>query len=458
MEYHGLSKGTRKHKIIPISQYHSLSNFVRDLQQRCIHHNEKYKQYCIKHECLICYKCIIEHGKCNAVVPLEDVVSGVKTSKLLEDVEASLKDTLENIKRIREDREMNITSIQNEAIKITFEIDSIKQQINQHLDTLKNDFLKELARIVKYQNGVIQTVVSSLKDQEKAMTQFCMEIQNIKRHASDLQTFISMRVLQSKVTENDRRLESMIKNESLENVTIQLTIDDKIKNILTFVNTFGRILIKKSSPDKTHMQSHKNKQALASMPNTIQSINNFSIALELKIDTSSKWSRGCTMTQKRGFIFTDYFNANEKLVKLDAQCNTEYIIQLSSPYSAFDVELIDENTVAVTTGKSVGFGKRRGISIVDLTKRNVIKFIDLPNHTYGITFDGISLICCVEDRDLHMISSIDYSITTVPNTVLPWFSYVSTYACKIFFAVYTMGPRYGSLRMKIFLKRHVELR
>ncbi|VDI04798.1 Hypothetical predicted protein [Mytilus galloprovincialis] len=247
------------------------------------------------------------------------------------------------------------------------------------------------------------------------MTQFCMEIQNIKRYASDLQTFISMRVLQSKVTENDRRLESMIKNESLENVTIQLTIDDKIKSILTFVNTFGRILIKKSSPDKTHMQSHKNKQALASMPNTIQSINNFSIALELKIDTSN------------------YFNANEKLVKLDAQCNTEYIIQLSSPYSAFDVELIDENTVAVTTGKSVGFGKRRGISIVDLTKRNVIRFIDLPNHTYGITFDGISLICCVEDRDLHMISSIDYCLTTVPNTVLPWFSYVSTYACKIFF-------------------------
>ncbi|XP_063400242.1 uncharacterized protein LOC134684863 [Mytilus trossulus] len=309
----------------------------------------------------------------------------------------------------------------------------MKQQINQHLDTLKYDVMKELAKIVKYHNDVIQTVVSSLKDQEKTMTQFCMEIQTIKRYASDLQTFIGMRVLQSKVTENDIRLESMIKNKSLEYVTLQLTIDDKIKNILTFVNTFGRILIKKSSPDKTNMQSHKNEQALASITNTIQSINNLSIALEQKIDTSSKWSRGCTMTQKRGFIFTDYFNANEKLVKLDAQCNTEYIIQLSSPYSAFDVELIDENTVAVTTGKSVGFGKRRGISIVDLTKRNVTKFIDLPNHTYGITFDGIWLICCVEDKDLHMISSIDYSITTVPNTVLPWFSYVSTYACKIFF-------------------------
>ncbi|CAC5399684.1 unnamed protein product [Mytilus coruscus] len=194
MEHHSLSKGTRTHKIIPILQYQSLSNFVRDLQQLCIYHNKKYKQYCIKHECLICYKCIKEHGKCNAVVPLEDVVSGVKTSKLLQDLETSLKEILENIKRIRQDRETNIKSIQNEAIKITFEIDSIKQEINQHLDTLKDDIVNEVAKISQYHNDVIQKVVSSLIDQEKELTQLCN--------------------LQSKVTENDRRLESMVKNKS----------------------------------------------------------------------------------------------------------------------------------------------------------------------------------------------------------------------------------------------------
>ncbi|XP_052067487.1 transcription intermediary factor 1-alpha-like isoform X2 [Mytilus californianus] len=270
MEHHSLSKGTRRHKIIPISQYQSLSYFVRDLQQLCIYHNEKYKQYCMKHECLICYKCIKEHGKCNAVVPLEDVVSGVKTSKLLQDLETSLIDILENIKRIREDKEINIKFIQNEEITITLEIDSIKQQINQHLDTLKDDIMKELAKISHYHNDVVQTIVSSLKDQEKEITHFCMEIKNIKRYASDLQTFIGMRVVQSRVTENDRRLQSMIKNKSLENVIMQLTIDDKIKNILTFVNTFGKILIKKPSSDKTKWQSNKNKQALVSIPNKIQ--------------------------------------------------------------------------------------------------------------------------------------------------------------------------------------------
>lgn len=60
------------------------------------------------------------------------------------------------------------------------------------------------------------------------------------------------------------------------------------------------------------------------------------------------------------------------------------------------------------------------------------KFIDLPGYPYGITNDGKSLICCIRGKDLHVISCTDYSITTIPNTSSQWYSYVSTYADKIF--------------------------
>ncbi|CAC5399681.1 unnamed protein product [Mytilus coruscus] len=112
-EHHGLSRGTRNHKTILISQYQSLPTFVTDIQQFCIYHNEKYQQYCMKHECPICYKCIKEHGKCTEVISLEDVISEVKSSELLRDLEQSLEVVPENIKRIREDREDNVKSIQN---------------------------------------------------------------------------------------------------------------------------------------------------------------------------------------------------------------------------------------------------------------------------------------------------------------------------------------------------------
>ncbi|VDI06237.1 Hypothetical predicted protein [Mytilus galloprovincialis] len=142
------------------------------------------------------------------------------------------------------------------------------------------------------------------------------------------------------------------------------------------------------------------------------------------------------MTQKGLFIFTDTYGSEEKLEAINGQGKTEYTIKLSTPsriYGAFDAELLNDNTVAVTTGDPFVFGQCRGISVVDLTSRKVIKFIDLPDCSYGITHDGNSLICCVTNSKIHVVSCTDYSITTVPNTIVPRLSYISTNAGKIYF-------------------------
>ncbi|CAC5382919.1 unnamed protein product [Mytilus coruscus] len=435
-EHHSLSKGTRGHKTIPISQYQSLPTFVTDIQQFCLYHNEKYQQYCMKHECPTCYKCIKEHGKCNDVIPLEDVISEVKSSELFRDLERSLVDVLENIKRIREEREKNVQSIQTQKKMITTEIDSIKTRVNQHLDKLKDSVIKELEEVYDDFYGHIQSIISSLKIQEHEIKHCSMEFESITKYASDLQTFLGMREIQSKITDHESRLKSMIANKSLENADIQLTIDEKVSDILTSIKAFGLITIKKSTSACTNISSNKTRQAQISAPNRMHSINTIVVELNKKFATICRWLRGCSMTQKGLFIFTDTSSSKEKLEAINGQGKTEYTIQLSTPsiYSAFDVELINDNTVAVTTGDSFVFGQRNGISVVDLTNRKLTKFIDLPGYSYGITHDGTSLICCVKGKDIHVIRCTDYSITTIPNTVLPRYSYVTTHADTILFS------------------------
>ncbi|CAG2205877.1 unnamed protein product [Mytilus edulis] len=83
--------------------------------------------------------------------------------------------------------------------------------------------------------------------------------------------------------------------------------------------------------------------------------------------------------------------------------------------------------------KNVGYEVEVGFYIVDLTKRKVIHFIDLPSNPFGITFNGTSLICCVSFEDIHVISCKDYSISTIPNTFTNEASYVSTHDDKIFY-------------------------
>ncbi|CAC5399686.1 unnamed protein product [Mytilus coruscus] len=234
-EHHSLSRGTRSHKTIPISQYQSLPTFVTDLKQFCIYHNEKYQQYCMKHDCPICYKCIKEHGKCTDVIPLEDVIGEIKSSELFRDLEQSLGDVLENIKRIRKDRENNIQSIKTQKEEITMKIDRIRTRVNQYLERLKEYVIIELGQVYDNYNGRIQSTISSLKDQEHEIGKCSTEFENITIYASDLQTFLGMREIQSKVTDNESRLKSMIANKSLDNVDIQFTIDEKVSDILTSI-------------------------------------------------------------------------------------------------------------------------------------------------------------------------------------------------------------------------------
>lgn len=431
-QHHSLSKPVQDHKIISIAQYRSSPFFVPDIQQFCILHKEKYRQYCTKHECPICHKCYREHRKCIDIVPLDNVVSQIKTSESLRDLEQSLDDILQNIKRFRADRDNNVISITRQKNDITMEIDSMKMLINNHLDTLKEDFLKELDKVCHSYSDGIQTTISSLSDQEKEMEHCKNEVTNMKKYATNLQTFHGIRTIQPKVIDNEMRLQTIIENKCLKNINIQFELDYKIHDILTSVRKFGSILIKEIPSNYTNISSKKNQQAQISVPKVMQSINNISVEFKHTLNTKCKWPTGCLINRKGGFLLTDYA-PNEKLVYLNAKFKTEYTIKLSTPYSSFDLSCLDENIVAVTTGHLSDLKQRSGISIIDLTKRKIRKFVDLPGDPYGITYDGKSMICRVKDKDLHVIACDDYRITTIPNTAVRCHSYVATYADKILY-------------------------
>ncbi|CAC5401298.1 unnamed protein product [Mytilus coruscus] len=110
-EYHMLSKASRGHHIIPISDYNSLPSFIANIDLFCTDHNEKYTQYCVKHECPICSKCIKEHGNCGGLTILEEVALDIKSSEVFREMEQSVNDLMVNISRIRSDRESNLKII-----------------------------------------------------------------------------------------------------------------------------------------------------------------------------------------------------------------------------------------------------------------------------------------------------------------------------------------------------------
>lgn len=203
------------------------------------------------------------------------------------------------------------------------------------------------------------------------------------------------------------------------------------------------------------MPSKKTRQAQISIPNRNISINTISVNLKQKLVTESP--TGCSLPLKGGFLFVDDFDPWQKLLALNHQSTIEYFIEFPNQIATF-VEYLNENARAVSLVQSVfGPDQHAGVTIYDLTTKEVIKFTELPGDPCGLSHDSTSLISGVEDDELHVISRTDYSITTIPKTVLPGKSYVTTHNGKIYLTnpkkhttscVYMTENCYGSLKIQ----------
>lgn len=138
-----------------------------------------------------------------------------------------------------------------------------------------------------------------------------------------------------------------------------ITINEKVSDILKSIKAFGSITVETSPFACAKISSKKTRQAQISAPNRMHLINTISMELNRKFKTIYGCPRGCAMTQNGLYIFPD--SSGSRLAATNAQGKTEYTTQMSTPsriYSVFDVELINDNTLAVTTGDPRVFGQR----------------------------------------------------------------------------------------------------
>ncbi|VDI51495.1 Hypothetical predicted protein [Mytilus galloprovincialis] len=428
-EHHNVSKATGNHQTISISDYQLLPAVLTDIRQDCVYHNEMFQLYCIKHETPICNKCAKEHVTCGKIVSLDDRVRDIKTSESFIDLEQNLEELLTYINLIRKDRESNMESITDKKTKIAAQVCHLKQQIIQHVNKLEEDFINELSQIEFDCCETVQSIVSSLQDQAKRINKMKSELKKTKKYSSDLQAFLCMREIQATTTEFEKYLQSSIKKKNHVKINLESAINSKMQDVLV-IDKFCSIAVEKSPSTEINLNRRKERQAQLLIPKEVVLINNIKLVFKRKVDQTCMYPTGCCVTKKGEFLFTDFKDTNGRVKVVNADSGVEYTIPLKEPYRAFSLVSLDDTTVAVSSRHS---SKKPGISIVDLIKKKVTKFIDLPGDPYGITYDGKSLICCVSDEDLHAISCSDYSITTISNTVSSQLSYVSTHTDKIFF-------------------------
>ncbi|CAG2213833.1 unnamed protein product [Mytilus edulis] len=293
--HHSISKGTRNHGIVSITEYQKLPNNVLQLAHFCDEHNEKYQIFCKKHDCLCCKKCIIEtHNGCKELTDLDDITRHIKSSNAFAELELTLSEFAENVKIIITNREDNIASICKQSKNIEKEIQEMRDNINQHLDKVQDAILKELKTKEEEESNKIRRLLKSLIDKEKEITAHQTNISNIKRYASELQTFLALKNIEKDIAADEHYFQSIVKSDSVNQFELSWKINTALQDMLFDIKKFGDVVVT-AEQCNIHYQKQKDKQAQMMVPVKHLTIDSLKPTLLQSFDTKLLFVTGCAL-------------------------------------------------------------------------------------------------------------------------------------------------------------------
>ena len=242
-EQHSVAKATEVHDTISIDEYQKLPPYIVEFNPLCDKHLQMYQTYCNIHKSICCPTCEIEsHKQCKDVVFLKDVVYNVKNSDSVQKMEHSLDDLTKNIKTIITSGHDNQVMLGENNAGIKEKINQTRNAFNGHLDILEKELSVKLQKASDSANGKIVKLMDTLTEKQTEIQECQDYLQNIKKYATDLQTFLELEKIQGEINKNKEFVQSLIQDDiMLSKRTLHCQIHQSLQIASTDVRCFGEV-------------------------------------------------------------------------------------------------------------------------------------------------------------------------------------------------------------------------
>lgn len=402
-EHHTLSKASRNHKIVPIDECHKLPSFITNIKLHCDEHGEKYQLFCIGHSEVLCRKCVISgrHRECTKISPVEDVIQNAKTSVAFTEISSSLQEMKENLIRILEDKQKNIFSISASKKIIESEISAIRKQLNHHLDEIQHHFIDELNKAVENSTKKIQSFIVSLKENQKVIDECIEDLETIKKHATDMQTFLGIEKLEAKLKKTENNFQSCVNDHNLAYIVVSYKLNNRLQDINKEINTFGKTIVY-VKPCELTIQRRKEDQAQVVKFKTEpkSSIDRITLTLITKMNTTATKVTGCCILPCGKLVVSNYMPAY--LILLSSDGNIEKKLTMSMRMGNIEhFACVNNETVAVLSSPA------SKIKLVDIESGKTCRKIPTNTPCCGLTYNEGKFIVCPENGRMQEVGLED---------------------------------------------------
>ncbi|XP_063399122.1 uncharacterized protein LOC134683737 [Mytilus trossulus] len=275
------------------------------------------------------------------------------------------------------------------------------------------------------ENNKIRRLLKSLMDKEHEITEHQTNISNIKQYASELQTFLALKHIENDVLVDEQYIQSMINSDGANQINVLCQINPSLQGLLSDIEKFGDIVIT-ADPCRIPIMKQKDKQAqimVASKPIIIDSLKP---ALLQSFDTNLLFATGCVLLPDCRMVFACNVYKMIRVLKPDGSPEFE----IRNFGTVFDVAIIGDNSVAVTTGYDFYAYQ---IIVIDLKTRKIKKGLTVNLVNTGLAYSEDKLIYCAGGKGVQMISLNDESISNITKTSVSDYSCVATFGDEIFY-------------------------
>ncbi|VDH95075.1 Hypothetical predicted protein, partial [Mytilus galloprovincialis] len=140
------------------------------------------------------------------------------------------------------------------------EIEQVRNKINEHLNSLEQRLLRDLYAAEKKVQSQVKDLLGKLADRTEKLDLLQTNMSAIKEHASNLQSFIGSKMIETEIHTHEKFLKSLFDDGRLHKIDIHCKIEDKISDVICAVTSLGSISVESSSP-LVVIQTEKVRQA-----------------------------------------------------------------------------------------------------------------------------------------------------------------------------------------------------
>ncbi|XP_052215866.1 uncharacterized protein LOC127834233 isoform X3 [Dreissena polymorpha] len=217
-----------------------VSDATFDVLEQCeVHKNRKLETFCEDHSALMCTVChVYNHKKCSHFVLIADKVKDLHQKGEFKQLSATLDTLHRQLIMKKDDLEESLKSLEQAYNTILEEINALRKAINDSLDQLERNTIKELDTLLAKLRTSIQTDNANCNESIKKMTSVKEDWLTMKGKSEAIQMIIYRKCLDMSLKTKAVLQEMTVEND----ITLSFTPDPIILQTMATLSGLGQIL------------------------------------------------------------------------------------------------------------------------------------------------------------------------------------------------------------------------